>query len=134
MIHIAMTKSKTSWGKKIEKQIPKKDLIAAVKLFIESYTGDSVAIKYDTIDDVIFDEIDTDVGDLMTFKRFKSSVDDGSLIDYDGYGVLATKDKVSNVLVCPSLFKRDKVKLSHDGEEFDIDEFDWATHVMWFNK
>ena len=72
--------------------------------------------------EIYFKEL-PDYGDHMTFASFKSLVDCGAFIDYDGHGKLATEDKASNVLVYPSNLSDPEVEIP-----------DWATHVVWFNK
>lgn len=60
-----------------------------------------------------------DYGDLMSVDEFAQSVEDGSFIDYDGYGYWAVADKMSDVVVRPSTVD---------------DKPEWATHVIWFNR
>lgn len=65
-----------------------------------------------------------DYGDHMTWDDFAESCEDGSFIDYDGDGHLATADKCSNITVLPSMLE--------DGSNWK--KPDWATHVVWYNK
>lgn len=58
---------------------------------------------------------------LMTWDEFAQAVQAGGFIDYDGFGELATEDKVSNVVIYPSIVK-------------DFKRPAWATHVSWYNK
>jgi hypothetical protein len=77
-----------------------------------------------------FTDIDPeDLDCLMTWEEFLESVEDGCLIDYDGFGRLATQDKTttkmmeSNIEIYPS--EAGFPSRPHPK---------WATHVMWFNK
>ena len=61
---------------------------------------------------------------LMTVKEFHQAVRNGSFIDYDGYGVWATKSQKLEGLqyrVFPSEFQLSKVPV-------------WATHIVWYNR
>ena len=60
-------------------------------------------------------------GDHMTIKEWLECVECGGFIDYDGYGDLATINKVSDITICPSEAKRYKFP-------------DWCTHIMWYNR
>lgn len=65
-------------------------------------------------------DIDPD-DDLYLIESFQDAVKLGCFIDYDGFGLLATKDKVSDIEIYPS----------------QVSSFQypsWATHVVWFNK
>ena len=66
----------------------------------------------------------TEYGEKMTLDEFQQAVDDGSFIDYDGWGYYATDDQESNVKVHPS----DVIGgiPDHRRELF--------THVIWFNR
>ena len=61
-------------------------------------------------------------GDLFTISEFIDSCKCGALIDYDGFGHLATADKESTINITPS----DRMKT--------LTLNPWATHVMWFNR
>jgi hypothetical protein len=63
------------------------------------------------IDQIQMRPID-EIGTLMTWEEFSEDVDGGMLIDYDGFGELATGDRVSTIKVRP----------------------EWATHVLWYNR
>jgi len=60
-------------------------------------------------------------GDLIPLKEFKQHVKDGSFIDYDGHGNLATKNSISDIVVQPSTIKKIKIP-------------SWVTHVCWYNR
>ena len=60
-------------------------------------------------------------GDLMTMEEFIDHVNSGCLINYDGYGNLATADEFSNIEIWPSHIKRGQL----------IHGF---THVLWYNR
>ena len=62
-----------------------------------------------------------DYGDHMTFKVFKSHVDSGGFIDYDGHGRYATKTQESDLYVSPSDVSEGKIRTDF-------------THVVWYNK
>lgn len=65
------------------------------------------------------DEI-PEYGDIMTVDEFKSSVIDGSFIDYDGHGHPAREGKMEgDLMIYPSIVN-------------DIPKD--ATHIVWFNK
>jgi hypothetical protein len=59
---------------------------------------------------------------LMTWDEFVKDCLDGNLIDYDGFGELATATEVSNVSVSPETTLRSNEKP------------EWATHVVWYNR
>jgi len=61
----------------------------------------------------------------MTMQKWLDDVESGFLIDDDGFGVLATSEKASNIDVHPSMVKA-------TGKLENIPE--WATHIMWYNK
>lgn len=63
-----------------------------------------------------------DFGDLMPIKEFIRDCNDGSFMDYDGHGYLATKTEMSNLLIRPSFIKQ------------IIEEWPGFPYVMWFNK
>ena len=60
----------------------------------------------------------TEYGDLMTIEVFKTYVDDGFFIDYDGYGRIV-KDKLMGGYV-----KTSRIANITDDE----------THIMWYNR
>lgn len=62
-------------------------------------------------------------GDLILMNEFKKYCYEGMFIDYDGYGYLSTKTKVSDVVIRPSMLDNKKCIIPN-----------WATHVMWFNR
>lgn len=66
-------------------------------------------------------------GDLFSKKDFLSMVANGSLIDYDGHGKLATETQESNVYVRPSM-------MFHKNGALKFKFPKWATHVIWFNR
>jgi hypothetical protein len=63
--------------------------------------------------------LEEDEGDLFTVNEFLISVNDGCLIDYDGYGYAVKDGKKSKYVVLPS--------------ESDLIPKD-ATHVVWYNN
>jgi hypothetical protein len=63
-----------------------------------------------------------DYGDLMTVEEFRSRVESGGFIDYDGFGDLATEDGVSDIQVRPSNFE-EVAAIYHQ-----------FTHVCWYNR
>ena len=63
-----------------------------------------------------------DFGDLFTVEQFLADVKCGALIDYDGFGVLATDKQQSNIEVRPSNIRK------------RLSQYLWATHVMWYNR
>jgi hypothetical protein len=64
-------------------------------------------------------------GTLMPLSDFLDSVSRGSFIDYDGSGHLATEHERSNVEIVPS----NVVQVLQDHPEYN-----WATHVVWYNR
>jgi len=76
--------------------------------------------------------------DTLTMKSWLGSVAVGGFIDYDGFGYLAVKDKMSHLMVLPSYVENGKI--TEVCMEFDFDntipyENDWKfTHIVWFNK
>jgi len=76
------------------------------------WKNEPVVVEYEKI---------PDYGDKMTLKIFIESCKDGSLIDYDGHGYYAFKNKMSNIMVHPSDITSGKI----------LRDF---THVVWFNK
>lgn len=65
-----------------------------------------------------------DYGDKMTIDEWRKSVKNGYLIDYDGFGELATETQTSDMIIKPSHEKYInwfKVK-----QHF--------SHVIWFNR
>ena len=62
-----------------------------------------------------------DYGCLMTLEEFVEDVDCGCVIDYDGSGNYATKDKMSSKPAIPSVIGAGIVDKSF-------------THVVWFNR
>lgn len=65
------------------------------------------------------DPLDEDLGVLFTVEEFKEHVEDGMLIDYDGFGHLVRDNLTSKEYIFPS--------------QVDIIPAD-ATHIVWFNK
>lgn len=57
----------------------------------------------------------------MTISQFRGGVKYNCFTQYDGFGLYATHDKVSNK----------EIKFS---ELFDNTLPEWATHVCWYNK
>ena len=62
-------------------------------------------------------------GDHMTIEEWLSGVECGGFIDYDGFGELATKDMVSDVIIYPSDVT--------EGERVIDPQF---THIVWYNR
>lgn len=60
-------------------------------------------------------------GDLMTIEAWIGYVKDGCFTDYDGSGVYAFKDKISDKGIRPSDVKKGKIDKTF-------------THIVWFNK
>jgi hypothetical protein len=60
-------------------------------------------------------------GDHMEMAGWLESVRKGGFIDYDGFGYLATADKMSNLKIYPS-----------DVGETEVDPP--FTHIVWFNR
>ncbi len=58
-------------------------------------------------------------GVLMTMEEFAIDCSREALIDTDGYGYYATKDKKSDVIVVPSDIENDLLKVEY-------------SHVLWF--
>ena len=67
--------------------------------------------------------LDLKVGDHITRAVWMQNVNDGCLMDDDGFGYLAGNDTVSDVVIYPS----DVI-----GKVYNWPE--WATHVLWFNR
>ena len=82
-----------------------------------------------------FEEIPNDVPKYI-IKDWFEMVESGGFIDYDGFGYLATKDKMSNLLVYPSFVENSKITKVRIDFDFDIPyEEDWKfTHIVWFNR
>jgi hypothetical protein len=59
--------------------------------------------------------------DKFTLEEFKECVRDGFLIDYDGFGYLATENEMSNITVYPSGLWSMQIDPKF-------------THVVWFNR
>jgi len=55
-----------------------------------------------------FDKNDPDLA-LMTMKDWIDAVNDGSFIDYDGHGRLATDTEKSNLIVYPSDVENNRI-------------------------
>lgn len=64
-----------------------------------------------------------DGGDLLTITEWLKMVREGSLIDDDGSGYLATNKEESDVPIQPS-----------DITHLCLTLPSWATHVRWYNK
>jgi hypothetical protein len=62
-------------------------------------------------------------GDHYTLEEFVKRCQDGSFIDYDGYGNYATKTEMFDKIVYPSDVTKKNFKPK---PEF--------THVVWFNR
>jgi len=62
----------------------------------------------------------------MRLNDFLEAVQNGSFIDDDGHGYLATESQESSVRVNPS----DVATTLLENPSY----FGWATHVAWFNK
>lgn len=65
----------------------------------------------------------SDFGELMTLAEFDECVQDGTLIDYDGYGYLCTETEESNIQVYPSNWENIKKNIPAQ-----------LTHIIWFNR
>lgn len=60
-------------------------------------------------------------GNKYTLEKFKSMVESGGFIDYDGYGNYATEDAKSDIVIMPSdiienIYRKD------------------FSHIIWFNR
>lgn len=62
-----------------------------------------------------------DHGDHMELQKFFNDVKCGLLLDCQGYGQLATQDKMSIQEILPS-------------EVYRYDFPEWVTHIVWFNR
>jgi hypothetical protein len=77
-------------------------------------------------------------GDIFSLEDWMENVKVGGFIDYDGFGNLATKGKMSELMIKPSYVKNGKITIVCF--EFDFDntfpyEDEWKfTHVIWFNR
>ncbi len=60
-------------------------------------------------------------GDYYTIENFKKMVQDGMLVDYDGYGYYATVNSKSDIPILPSDVTENIIR----------DDF---THVIWFGR
>ena len=69
-------------------------------------------------------------GNHMTWVHFCELVADGSLMDDDGSGELATSSQTSDMEVYPSRIK----KLNKEEPSATPLAHPWATHVVWYNK
>ena len=79
------------------------------------------------------------IGTLMTLKNFIESCETGCLIDYDGHGYYAFKNKQSNKVVIPSFITGRQstfsMKTGKSGMKNIKKKIDKKfTHVMWYNK
>jgi len=80
-----------------------------------------------------------DYGSLYTLEEFIELCEDGSFIDYDGYGCYAFKDKMSDKCIHPS-----DVTGNYSWFDFNTGEFNSKkipvnidknfTHILWFNR
>lgn len=61
-------------------------------------------------------------GDHMKFEDFEEACRNGWFIDYDGSGVYATEDKISDIAIYASDFTE------HNNIRADF------SHVMWYNR
>lgn len=75
---------------------------------------------------VKFDEI-PDYADIYTIESFIKHCEMGGFIDYDGYGNLGTKDKMSGLEIRPSM-------LLYDIIYTDERITSLYTHIIWFNR
>lgn len=62
------------------------------------------------------------IGDLMTLREWRASVDAGGFIDYDGHGYWATEE-VQGQIVLPSEYTSRRAVPPM-----------WVTHVAWYNR
>lgn len=74
---------------------------------------------------LLTEPVDLDHGSLFTIQEFSGMVDDGMLIDYDGFGEWATATQLSGIYTCPSAFRRGSRPPKTDPP---------LTHVMWYNR
>ena len=92
----------------------------------------AIEIKYEPID-----KSDIDL-DIMTIEAWIEYVNDGSFIDDDGHGCLATEYEKTNLRVYPSYVFDNKIIYVRQGfsEKISICEKDieHLTHVIWYNK
>ena len=79
-----------------------------------------------------------DGSDVYTISDWIDSVIQGYFIDYDGFGELATKSEVSDLIVKPSYVIHGKIqKIKTDlGSKCTIPFVDTGkyTHVVWYNR
>jgi len=76
--------------------------------------------------EVTWEEI-PDFGELITMDHFMKMIDLRVIMNHDGYGNLASKDKMSCLEISPSLIKKDPIYKHHDVTAL-------YTHIVWFNK
>lgn len=62
-----------------------------------------------------------DYGDVMSLQDFIENCEDGSFIDYDGFGNYVKNNQMSNISIYPSDIKAKKVR-----KDFDT--------IIWFNR
>lgn len=65
-------------------------------------------------------------GDLMTLEEFVGCCECGGFINYDGFGVFATEDEMSDIQVVPTDITVEKI---HENGKFSK-----FTHVVWYNR
>jgi hypothetical protein len=82
------------------------------------YGSDENDIKNPLFSELVEMEV---IGDHMELEIFTNDCRLGLLNDYDGFGLLATEDEESNIVIKPSdLFQTNIPK--------------WATHIIWYNN
>jgi len=109
-------------GKDMKEGLSKAEFLAGSQSFSTIIERNEVSKKGKLIKDP-FDHskekrspIDKHHGDLFTMKKFKKTVDDGCINDYDGIGYYADKDfEYHQILTVNQLDDR-------------------YSHVMWYNK
>ena len=72
--------------------------------------------------EIVLKEI-PDYGNFIEIDTFIEWVEDGYIIDYDGYGYYATDEMMSNVEVHPS-----------DALDGTLEHDKIFTHIVWFNR
>jgi hypothetical protein len=89
----------------------------------------------------LYEEIPS-YGDVYTIEHWIGNVEIKGFIDYDGFGNLATKDKVTDIMVKPSFVKDGKIvkaMKSFRPETMEPIDEDFLkknnlTHIVWYNR
>jgi len=73
---------------------------------------------------------DSEDGMILCLQDFMESCKNGSFVDHDGYGELATVDRVSRFRVSPSEYRNIKKQVDDIENQTGIT----FSHVLWYNK